>query len=283
MALDLLCTAAAEPVLGHLAEQALEQVPGVLTEMAGELGFLEPDLHEYFGCDLGTEGGQAGQHLVYDGAQAPPVHGAAVAHLVQHLGGCALEGAVDALGLFVLVDALLAEAEVGQPDVPLGVEQHVFGLEVAVDDVAGVDVLEGQHHLGRVEAGLVLDQRIALPNEVGEPTSLAELEHEEEAFGTADRVEQLGDEGVAEVGQHPAPGDHAVGVLLLLQRLLLQLLYRVGPSVAVLARQKYLCERPLPDLRQHLEVLDAYPLPLLLQHHLLLLHFVHNIIDLFIT
>jgi hypothetical protein len=35
---------------------------------------------------------------------------------------------------------------------PVVIEEDVLGLEVAVDDVEGVEVLEGAEQLGRVEA-----------------------------------------------------------------------------------------------------------------------------------
>ena len=46
----------------------------------------------------------------------------------------------------------LAQAKVAQRNVPVVVEEDVLWLEVAVDDVEGVEVLEGAEQLGRVEA-----------------------------------------------------------------------------------------------------------------------------------
>ena len=52
----------------------------------------------------------------------------------------------------VIVDALFAQSKIGQADVTAGVEQHVLGLEIAVDDVQPVDVLKRERDLGGVEA-----------------------------------------------------------------------------------------------------------------------------------
>ena len=38
----------------------------------------------------------------------------------------------------------LAQSEVAQPDVSLGVDEHVVGLEVSVDVVLGVNTLDRQ-------------------------------------------------------------------------------------------------------------------------------------------
>ena len=49
-------------------------------------------------------------------------------------------------------DVVAAEAKVRDVHVALGVEQHVFGLEVAVHDVDRVQVRERAHELGGEEA-----------------------------------------------------------------------------------------------------------------------------------
>ena len=56
------------------------------------------------------------------------------------------------------VRELLSEAEVGQADVSLTVQQDVLGLQVTVDDFFGVEVLDGAHNLrGIEEAGGVAE------------------------------------------------------------------------------------------------------------------------------
>lgn len=62
-------------------------------------------------------------------------------------------------GLRALVDALhadLGQPEVGQQRVALQVEDHVFGLEVPVNDVVPVQVLDGQQDLAGVDLDLAL-------------------------------------------------------------------------------------------------------------------------------
>ena len=63
------------------------------------------------------------------------------------------------VGEGVLIDGLLAEAEVGQLDVAFGVQQNVFRLQVAVDDALAVQVLQCQRDLSHVEASLEESQK----------------------------------------------------------------------------------------------------------------------------
>lgn len=49
------------------------------------------------------------------------------------------------------VRKLLREAKVGQADVSFTVQQDVLGLQVAVDDFFGVEVLDGTHDLRSIE------------------------------------------------------------------------------------------------------------------------------------
>lgn len=57
------------------------------------------------------------------------------------------EGGRGAVGL----DVLLAQAEVGEDDVTLRVQQDVLGLQVPVDDVERVQVAQRAGDLGGVE------------------------------------------------------------------------------------------------------------------------------------
>lgn len=81
---------------------------------------------------------------------------------LSHLGRTA-EGGRGAVGL----DVLLAQAEVGEDDVTLRVQQDVLGLQVPVDDVERVQVAQRASDLGGVETSPRL-QEAALTLEVVE-------------------------------------------------------------------------------------------------------------------
>ncbi|KAJ3300055.1 hypothetical protein HK104_004777 [Borealophlyctis nickersoniae] len=60
---------------------------------------------------------------------------------------------------------VFSESEIGDFDMPLGIDEEVLGFEVAVDDVFGVKVVKCHHDFGGVEAGYVV--REALCGEEG--------------------------------------------------------------------------------------------------------------------
>ena len=74
------------------------------------------------------------------------------AHLRSHVLHCAAEG----LGERPAVLEDFAEAEVDEFDVSVLVEHDVLGLEVAIDDVHGMEVFEGAHDLAEIEPRAVL-------------------------------------------------------------------------------------------------------------------------------
>ena len=67
------------------------------------------------------------------------------------LRGDVLRSAAEGPGRLAAVE-LAREAEVCELDVARGVEQQVLWLEVAVDDAAVVEVVEGEDHAAHVEA-----------------------------------------------------------------------------------------------------------------------------------
>lgn len=102
-----------------------------------------------------VEGGEAADHLEEKGAERPPVHRLSMALVLQNLGGKILGGAAEgtraALGSRA-GDLVLGQAEVGQADVAVGVQQDVLGLQVAIDDVRRVHGLQSHGHLSSIQS-----------------------------------------------------------------------------------------------------------------------------------
>lgn len=96
-----------------------------------------------------------------------------------------------------LVGEFLGEAEVGQPYVTLTVQQDVLGLQVAVHDFFGVEVLDGAHDLGGVEEA----------DGIAEAAAAAQVA-EELAAGHV--VHQHVEEALVVVGPEPAEATGAV-------------------------------------------------------------------------
>ncbi len=106
--------------------------------MGSEGGSYAHDLHVF-----GVEGRDADQHLVDEGAVGPPVDLLAVLLALEDLRRQVLGRAAEGGGAVVLgVEALLADAKVGHPHVAVRRDQHIFGLEVAIDDSFRVQILD---------------------------------------------------------------------------------------------------------------------------------------------
>lgn len=138
--------AAAEPLGGLLAQEALED-RGRLDRQRARYAYrlLQDHLEQVvLGVLVGVlrgagdvEGRAAGEHLVQENTEGPPVDGEAVVLAAQDLRGYVVGGAAERGGGVALAHALLAHAVVGQLDVALVVQEDVVELEVAVDYSCG--------------------------------------------------------------------------------------------------------------------------------------------------
>ena len=141
------------PVLGLLGQGLHEHPHQRLLDLVGrgERDGILHVLHQDRDGGVGGEGHVAGEELVGDDAESvdvgPPVHLGARGLF----GGHVLRGAADHAGLGELVGALqhLRDAEVGQVDALVLVQQDVLGLHVAVHDALAVRV--GQRLGGALE------------------------------------------------------------------------------------------------------------------------------------
>lgn len=138
---------------------------------------------------------------------------------------------------------LLGEAEVGKFHVTLSVQQHVFGLEVAVHYAVGVQLAERRQHLGCIEPGGVLIELLGelLLQVEEELAALAVLEHKVKvAVGLEGRVE-LDDERVAtKFLQHLLLRERVHHLLALQQLALVQRLDHVHALGFAVSGQRHL-------------------------------------------
>ena len=87
-------------------------------------------------------------HLIDQNSQGPPVDRLSVTLVEEHFGGKILGRSTKRVGTSLTV---LGEAEIGKLEVTLLVDENVFGLQIAVDDVQRVKVLKHERHLGAIE------------------------------------------------------------------------------------------------------------------------------------
>mmetsp|Transcript_39863 Transcript_39863/g.124626 ORF Transcript_39863/g.124626 Transcript_39863/m.124626 type:complete len:220 (+) Transcript_39863:1976-2635(+) len=197
----------AEALLGVLLQQALDERVAVHVHPGRQLQLSVDDLLVDLLVVAPAEGRRARHHLIGERAQAPPVHGLAVALALEHLRRHVLRRAADRARAVLVVGVLirrraelLGEAEIRQADVGRAVEQEVLRLEVAVQDVHGVQELERERDLGHVELGRLGEQQPLLA-QVEEELAALQVVHDEEELGV--RLEghlQPNHEGVRHLG-----------------------------------------------------------------------------------
>src|SRR5207248_1106003 len=137
----------------------------------------------------------AGQQVVEGAAQAvdvgPVVH---VRRLQRLLGGQVVGGAQNGVGvefpgqLFVGVGPEPGQAQVEDLDDAGAVHQQVAGLDVAVDQAGGVDVLQALGRLGDVVGGAPRAERAALAHQVVQADAL-DVVHDDEVQAVAGAVD----------------------------------------------------------------------------------------------
>ena len=151
------------------------------------------------------------QHLIAQYPARPPVCRLSVAIRLNNFGSKVFRRATKGPGT-VVYD--FGEPEIGQAEVSAGVEEEVLGLEIAVDDVEGVEILEGEDDGGEVEAGDVGGETLCAA-EVGEEFSAGDVGKEHvDVEAVLESGEEVDDEGVVHAGEDVAFG---VDVLYLAQ------------------------------------------------------------------
>lgn len=76
------------------------------------------------------------------------VNSGRVTHLRRYIVGCAAE----CFGCLVTRNVLLAHAKVGDFHMPIGIEQHVIQLQIAIENALGVQIEQACSDFGSIEA-----------------------------------------------------------------------------------------------------------------------------------
>ncbi|PLN78809.1 hypothetical protein BDW42DRAFT_174170 [Aspergillus taichungensis] len=209
--------------LQHLTDQG----GGAGRDVGRHVEVAGGDLLEEGGDVVVIEGQTADQQHVEDDTATPDVDlGPGVELAGDDLGGGVVGAAAAGLEE-VAVGHDVAEAEIGDLDVFLAVDEEVLGLEVAVDDLVAMAVLHGADDLLEELAGLGVVAAAPL-DEVVEQLALGVLEdHDDVGLGGDDGVE-FDDVGMAQqlqvldlafdaahhvAGKELAPGDDLEGDL----------------------------------------------------------------------
>ena len=118
------------------------------------------------------------KHAVEDDANAPYIDFVAVALGLEDLWSQVVRGSTDSALSFALVENLGGQSEISNLESHMVREEQVSKLEVAVDDLLGVDVLDGLHQLVDVVAGLDLVKLLTAFNQVCQGLIGADVQHD---------------------------------------------------------------------------------------------------------
>mmetsp|Transcript_9075 Transcript_9075/g.15324 ORF Transcript_9075/g.15324 Transcript_9075/m.15324 type:complete len:255 (-) Transcript_9075:287-1051(-) len=143
------------------------------------------------------------------------------------------------------------------------VEHYVVRLEVPVDNVALVQVLEGQEDLGDVESGPVLGEASLVGNYFAEITAGAEVEDEEELGLGLERVVKVHDERVPHVREHVPLCLGVADQVLPQDSPLAQRLHRVQLSRILVSHQVHVSKAATAELAQGQEVVLPVRAPII--------------------
>ena len=94
-------------------------------------------------------------HLIDEDPKSPPVDGFGMTLVEKDFRGDVFRSTAESVGTRTRFDDL-GETEIGELGVTVGQHKKIFGLEIAMDDVQGVDVLERLGDVTGVELGLFI-------------------------------------------------------------------------------------------------------------------------------
>ena len=164
--------AVSEPLLTLAGQQVLHEVLGDEVDVGGPPHLAQQDVLVE-GELVPGKGGPAGEELVGEDTEGPPVHTLLVAGLQDDLGRHVVRG--PALRPATLTNRNLpGETQVGYDGVAGLVKQDVLWLQVPVDDVERVEVGDGSDDLRDVEQSRI-QVELAVAPEIREEFSTTDL------------------------------------------------------------------------------------------------------------
>ncbi len=126
-----------------------------------------------------VEGRVADKELIVESPKTIEIdHAAMSARRTEHLRGDVLRRATERVAAVMRPKVIAREAEVGELDMAIEVEENVLRLEVAIDDVLRVEVLDGQDDLYEVELSYSLRETGLFQKMEEELTAWTEIKHE---------------------------------------------------------------------------------------------------------
>mmetsp|Transcript_3869 Transcript_3869/g.8766 ORF Transcript_3869/g.8766 Transcript_3869/m.8766 type:complete len:266 (+) Transcript_3869:1063-1860(+) len=138
---------------------------------------------------------------------------------------------------------------------PVGIEEHIFGLEISVDDLTRVEVLESGRDLRRIQHRSLLGKTARVLQVEKELAAVAVVHHQIQLRWSLESEAQVDEERVVRVLKGTALSLCVNHLVPLEQQLLAEHLHRIDLVIALLRFHKhYLAKR---SLTQHLKALKV--------------------------
>mmetsp|Transcript_19673 Transcript_19673/g.46797 ORF Transcript_19673/g.46797 Transcript_19673/m.46797 type:complete len:388 (-) Transcript_19673:448-1611(-) len=252
------CSAlASEPLLRIAVQQSLEQRVRVAVEVRGKMQLLLLHSSRDLLRVLVVERVVACEHLPAQQPNRPPVHHAPVHLAHQLLGRHVQHRPHPGVGpdVLVVLSRDLRRAKVGHDQVPVRVEQHVFGLEVAVHDPSGVQPLDRKHQLGHVEPHFLLHEGSVFVEQLEQVPAVVPVHEQVQPPVVVERTVQPDDEGMLDALEDGALVVGALYIELFDDQVLAHGLERHDAARLLLSHLIDLAKAPFPDQPQQLKVL----------------------------
>jgi len=152
---------------------------------------------------------------------------------------------------------LLGQAHVGELGGPVGADQHVLGLDVAVDHSAGVGVLQRPGHLGDDGQGFLLVQSPLLAEDLRQRAALDELHGQVVVVAALTHVQGADQVGMVELAGQPGLAHEALHEVAVLGEVPAQDLEGHLAVHGDLAGQVHRAHPALAELAEQLVALDG--------------------------
>ena len=100
--------------------------------------------------------------------------------------------------LVILLFELSTDAEVSDAEVPLGIEDYVFGFDVAMNYLISVEVFEGYDEISEEELGLDLGESTSASDMITEVSAVYVVHDEIDVLSVLKGVGHIDEKGVSD-------------------------------------------------------------------------------------
>ena len=160
-------------------QQAKQQVLHIGGEKLIHLYILVHSVLQHFVLVIWVEGRVTAEHLVDEGAEAPPIDWLVMPGTSYNFRGHVFWCPTEWVSLRIaLIDSLLGKSKICNFEVPVSVQKDILGFQVSIDDPIRVKAFQGAHQLSCIEFCSIF-RKTCLPAKVIEKLSTVQEIHNE--------------------------------------------------------------------------------------------------------